>query len=74
MTTFLVEAELSQVVSKVIQLQIEAQDEEEATSKARAALQDYPDKITVEGIRNLITLKIRHWIPRDIKFAFVRKM
>lgn len=70
---YLVRAQVNQIVTKEVQLTIRAGSEEEAMGKARAALHEYPDKVTVSGILRIVTEKARYWIPRDIEFTETRE-
>lgn len=73
MAEYSLKGKIDQIVTKEVQLLVVAGSEEEAMEKAREALQDYPDKVTVSGIRRIVTNKAHYWIPRDIEFTEVRE-
>jgi hypothetical protein len=69
MAEYEVRAKVDQIVTKEIRLSVVASSEEEATEKAREALQVYPAPHEVVGIRRIQTEKATYWIPRDIEFV-----
>lgn len=70
---YTVRAKVNQIVTKDIRLLVRAGSEEEAMEKARQALHEYPDKVTVKGILRVLTESARYWIPRDIEFTEARE-
>lgn len=75
MPTFEVTAKVDQIVTKEVGIIVEAREEEDAESKAREALQTYPDEVRdVEGIRRMVTRRSNHWIPRDIEITTIERI
>lgn len=73
MTEYLVVAKTDQVVTKEIQLLVEAENEGEAMAKATSALGEYPREVTEQGIKRIKSLSAHYWIPKAIEFKKVRK-
>lgn len=69
MPSYIMIAKVDQIVTKEIQLTVNAGSEEEAENKAREALQLYPQPIFVEGVKRIITNKSTYWIPKSIEFS-----
>jgi hypothetical protein len=69
MPTYSVSVKVDQIVTKDVKLQIVAGSEEEAETKAREALQTYPEPVTVKGVNRILTAKSHYWIPRSIEFV-----
>lgn len=72
--TYRVTAQIDQIVTKEVQLLIEARSEEEAQEKARDALQSYPEAVATEGIPRMVTNKSHFWIPKSIDFLKIEKV
>lgn len=68
MTEFLLRAKVNQIVTKEVRLLVEASSEEDAMAKAREALNEFPEPVTVEGIKRMVTESSHYWIPRDVEF------
>lgn len=74
MPAFTIDVKVDQIVTKEIQLVIEAPDQAEAERKARAVLQDYPAETAYDPmIHRIITRKSRYWIPKSIDFISVKE-
>lgn len=67
MPNYLIRVKVNQIVTKEVQLLVDAGSEEEAEEKAREAIQVYPEPIKTEGIRRIVTNKVHYWIPRDVE-------
>lgn len=72
--TYRVTATVDQIVTKEVQLLIEARTEEEAQEKARDALQTYPEAVTTPGVKRIVTNKSHYWIPKSIEFLRIKKV
>lgn len=72
--TFKLTAHVDQIVTKEVQLLVEARSEEEAEEKARQALADYPGPVSAEGIRRIVNIKSHYWIPKSIEFSKIVKV
>lgn len=66
MPSYIVKAKIDQIVTRNIQMQIVAGSEEEAEAKAKEALSEYPEPVTVKGVTRLLVNKSQYWIPRNI--------
>lgn len=66
MSRYQISVKVDQIVTKEVRLEVEASSPEEAEAKTKEALQTYPDKVMVEGINRMVTVKSHYWIPRDI--------
>ena len=72
--TFKITAQIDQIVTKKVQLLIEARSEEEAQERARDALQSYPEAVNTPGVRRIVTNKSHYWIPKSIEFLHIKKV
>lgn len=74
MPAYTIDAKVDQIVTKEVQLLIEAPDQEEAERKARSVLQDYPAETEYDPmIHRIVTRKSRYWIPKSIEFVSVKE-
>lgn len=64
---------VDQIVTKEVELQVEARSEEEAQAKVRDALQDYPRPVLTPGVLRITTNKSRYWIPKSIDFIRIKE-
>ena len=71
---FKITAQIDQIVTKEVQLLIEARSEEEAQEKARDALQSYPEVVNTPGVMRIVTNKSHYWIPKSIDFLRIKKV
>lgn len=69
-----VTATVDQIVTKEVQLLIEARSEEEAQEKARDALATYPEAVSTPGVKRIVTNKSHYWIPKSIDFLRIKKV
>ncbi len=67
-------ANVDQIVTKEVQLLIEARSEEEAQEKARDALQNFPQAVDTPGVLRMVANKAHYWIPKSIDFTRVKKV
>ncbi len=67
-------ANVDQIVTKEVQLLIEARSEEEAQEKARDALQNFPQAVDTPGVLRMVANKAHYWIPKSIDFTQIRKV
>lgn len=67
-------AQIDQIVTKEVQLLVDARSEEEAQEKARDALQTYPEPVDTPGIKRIATNKSHYWIPKSIEFLSTQKV
>lgn len=67
-------AQIDQIVTKEVQLLIEARAEEEAQEKARDALSTYPEPVSTAGVLRIVTNKSHYWIPKSIEFLRIKKV
>jgi hypothetical protein len=74
MAEYSIKAKVDQIVTKEVQLLVEASSEAEAMDKARAALHIYPATIEPgKGVKRILTVKSHYWIPRNIDFSDIKK-
>lgn len=66
MPEYIVKAKVDQIVTREVQLKITAGSEEEAETKTREALAEYPQPVTVSGVSRILVGKSTYWIPRSI--------
>lgn len=71
---FKITVQIDQIVTKEVQLLIEARSEEEAQEKARDALQSYPEAVNTPGVKRIVTNKSHYWIPKSIDFLRIKKV
>lgn len=71
---FKITAQIDQIVTKEVQLLIEARSEEEAQEKARDALSTYPEPVATPGVLRMVTNKSHYWIPKSIDFLRIKKV
>lgn len=71
---FKITAQVDQIVTKEVQLLIEARTEEEAQEKARDALSTYPEPVSTPGVLRIVTNKSHYWIPKSIDFLRIKKV
>ena len=74
MTTFRVVAEIDQIVTKKVQLLVEAESSDLAEQKALDALHDYPKAVGVEGVHRIVTVKSNYWIPKSIDIKSTKEV
>lgn len=67
-------AQIDQIVTKEVQLLIEARSEEEAQEKVRDALSTYPEPVSTPGVLRIVTNKSHYWIPKSIDFLRIKKV
>lgn len=72
--TFKITAQIDQIVTKEVQLLVEARSEEEAQDKARDALESYPKAVITPGVKGIVTNKSRYWIPKSIEFLRIKEV
>ena len=65
---FNLKVRLDQVVTKELTVVVEARTKAEAQTKAREALQTFPEAHAVEGVSRIEAKKHSYWIPRTIDF------
>lgn len=65
---------VDQIVTKEVQLLVEARSEEEAHEKARGALSSYPEPVSTPGVLRIVTNKSHYWIPKSIDFLKIKKV
>lgn len=73
MPSYTMIAKVDQIVTKEVQLLINAGSEEEAEGMARRALQTYPKPTEEPGIVRMVTNKSHYWIPRDIEITEIKE-
>lgn len=66
--SYRVTAKIDQIVTREVELLIEAPSETDAQEKAREALQDYPGEVSVEGVSRILVKNQTYWIPKSIDF------
>lgn len=71
---FKITAQIDQIVTKEVQLLIEARSEEEAQEKVRDALSTYPEPASTAGVLRIVTNKSHYWIPKSIDFLRIKKV
>lgn len=74
MPEYQVTVKVDQIVTKEIRAQVVASSSDEAEAKVREAVQQYPDKVTVDGIRRMVTAKSHYWIPRTVDFESITEI
>lgn len=67
-------ANVDQIVTKEVELLVEARSEEEAQEKARDALQNFPQPVETPGVLRMVANKAHYWIPKSIDFVRVKKV
>lgn len=65
MSVYTLKVKVDQIVTREIKVVVSAKSEDEAGRKAIEAVQTHPDKVEVDGIKKMCTIKARYWIPRD---------
>lgn len=73
MASYIMIAKIDQIVTREVQLLVVAGSEEDAESKARQALQEFPKPVTVEGVRRVVVSKTNYWIPKSIDFTSINE-
>jgi hypothetical protein len=68
MAVHTVVAKVDQIVTKRVQLTVDANSTEDAREKAREALQAYPEAVKVAGVLRMFTTKSTYWIPKSVEF------
>lgn len=73
MPSYIMIAKVDQIVTKEVQLLVNAGSEEEAEDMARRALQTYPKPVEEPGVARMVTNKAHYWIPRDIEITKIKE-
>jgi hypothetical protein len=73
MASYIMIAKVDQVVTREVQLLVNARSEEEAEDKARQSLQMYPKPVTIDGVNHIVTNKATYWIPKSIEFGRIKE-
>jgi hypothetical protein len=74
MPAYSIRAKIDQIVTKEVQLLIEAEDVDAAKVMAREALQEYPAPVPYNPmIHRIVTTKSSYWIPKSIEFIESRE-
>ena len=63
---------VNQIVTREINLLVDANSEEDAERKAREALEEYPKPVKVGGVSSILVTKTNYWIPKDLEFVYNR--
>ena len=71
---FKITVSIDQIVTKEVQLLIEARSEEEAQEKTRDALSTYPGPVTTPGVLRIVTNKSHYWMPKSVDFLRIKKV
>ena len=66
MPLYELKAKIDQIVTKEVELIVEAGSEEEAADEAHRALCTYPHGVEAEKVRRIIPVKSHYWIPKSI--------
>jgi hypothetical protein len=69
---YIVTATVNQVVTKEIQLLVEAVHPEEAAQATKDALLAYPEAISVAGVKRVLTAKAKYGLPMDIAILSIK--
>ena len=67
-------AQVNQLVTKTIVLEVNGKNHAEVIDTVKEFLQDYPDETRVKGVRRAVVSKADHTPPRDIEFLEVKKV
>jgi hypothetical protein len=71
-TKFIVTATVNQVVTKEVQLLVEADHPEDATNLTKEALLAYPEPIFIAGVKRVLTAKAKYGLPMDIEIVSMK--
>lgn len=67
-------AQVNQLVTKTIVLEVNGKNHAEVIDTVKEFLQDYPDETRVKGVRRAVTSKVDHTPPREIEFLEVKEV
>jgi hypothetical protein len=74
MPAYSIIVKIDQIVTKDVQLLIEADTPEAAEAKARGALEVYPAPIPYDPmIHRIVTKKSHYWIPKSIEVVAIKE-
>lgn len=74
MAAFSIIAKVDQIVTKEVQLLIEADNVEDAKAKAKEVLEIYPAPIPFDPmVHRVVTKQCHYWIPRSIDFVATKE-
>lgn len=74
MPAFSILAKVDQIVTKEVQLLIEAKTQELAEEKAKEVLATYPGPLDYDPfIHRVVTKKANYWVPRSIEFVAIKE-
>lgn len=66
MAEYTIRAKVDQIVTSQLRIVVLASSEEEAYKKAREAVEEFPEPVSVAGIKRMGRLSARYWIPRNV--------
>lgn len=73
MSRYLMEFTVIQTSSKIVNLEVDAADEEEAEAKAAIALNTYPREIMEDGIHRILVKREEYELPSFVNMNMIRQ-
>jgi hypothetical protein len=58
---------IDQIVTREIDIEVTARDEEQGRYKAREAAEVHPEPVEIVGIKRILPVSQTYWIPRDVE-------
>ena len=74
MSLYDVTVKVDQIVTKEVNLTVEANSEEEAESFSRQALDTYPKPVACPNVKTIVTTKSTYWIPKSLDFMSIKQV